>query len=410
MPRGYVRGQTPIQTAKLDAIFVQLEQDILDDIARRLKATKKITSTADWQINRLNYLGNSSQRIAAMIQKATGLGEAEMAKLYSDAARKTYTRDADLYNAVGKAQVPFSNNAELQQLVRAISVQSNGSIENITRSTGFMVRDRAGRLRFTPVSDIYNQYLDQNVTEMLSGAFDYNTMIRKTVTELTNSGLRSVDYASGRSYRVDAAARMTLLTGYGQVTSRVTFANANQLGTDRFEVAWHPGARPSHQLWQGRVYTRRQLETVCGYGSVWGLCGANCRHVFYPWIEGYSRRQWPDSELARLDKQENTPKSYKGKDYTTYEATQQQRKLEANLRAYNERIDMFEMAGASEEDILASRAKFLALAEQYRDFSERFGLPEQWERVYTTGKTGMTTKKPTAPKTKPKKPTRTTAT
>lgn len=366
---------------KVDKLLLNLEQDVLDDIVRRLKAGKGITSSADWQINRLTLLGNGSQDAERMIKTAAGKTDAEMARLYASAANAAYTRDKDLYTAVGKVPVPYSQNGELQQLVHAISSQTAGTIQNITGSTGFMVKDATGALRFTTTSQIYTDYLDRNLAAMASGAFDYNTMIRKTVAELTNSGLRSVDYASGRSNRVDVAVRRAILTGYGQLTSRVTFFNAQQLGTDLFEVSWHPNARPEHQIWQGRVYTRRQLETVCGYGRVDGLCGANCRHVFYPFINGISKRQWSDEDLARYKLEENAKREFRGKEYTDYEATQEQRRLETQMRAYLERASLLAEADAEEGEIVTVKARIQALKERYRALSRFFKLPEQWERV-----------------------------
>ena len=42
---------------KIAARYIGLEERILQDIARRIKKTGEITSTADWQINRLRILG-----------------------------------------------------------------------------------------------------------------------------------------------------------------------------------------------------------------------------------------------------------------------------------------------------------------------------------------------------------------
>mgnify|MGYP002508528592 CR=1 FL=1 len=73
---------------------------------------------------------------------------------------------------------------------------------------------------------------------------------------MTASGLRTVDYASGHSNRVDVAARRALLTGMGQLTGHISDMNGQLLGTDKFEVDWHHGARPDHAKWQGRGIVR----------------------------------------------------------------------------------------------------------------------------------------------------------
>lgn len=102
-----------------------------------------------------------------------------------------------------------------------------------------------------------------------------------------------MDYASGHTNRADVAAARAVLTGVNQITAQVSEHNAEKLDTEYFEVSWHPCARPDHQTWQGKVFSRKELGTVCGYGTVTGLCGANCRHTFHPFIPGVSERLYP---------------------------------------------------------------------------------------------------------------------
>lgn len=136
------------------------------------------------------------------------------------------------------------------QLVSAVASQTNASLKNITQSLGFAVRGADGKLSFSPIADYYQQTLDSAMLDIASGAFDYNTVLKRTVKEMTNSGLRTVDYASGWSNRVDVAARRAVVTGMSQLTAKVNEDNAQQLDTDWFEVTWHSGARPEHQVWQ----------------------------------------------------------------------------------------------------------------------------------------------------------------
>ena len=87
--------------------------------------------------------------------------------------------------------------------------------------------------------------LDSAMLDIASGAFDYNTVLMRTVKQLTNSGLRSVDYATGWSNRVDVAARRAVMTGMSQLTAKVNEDNMTALDTEYVEVSWHSGARPS---------------------------------------------------------------------------------------------------------------------------------------------------------------------
>ena len=78
------------------------------------------------------------------------------------------------------------------------------------------------------------------------------------------------------------------------------------------EVTAHEGARPTHAVWQGRVYHRggavvhdgeryEDFEAATGYGTGPGLCGWNCRHNFYPFYPGVSVHSYTDERLAELD-------------------------------------------------------------------------------------------------------------
>ena len=120
------------------------------------------------------------------------------------------------------------------------------------------------------------------------------------------------------------AARRAVLTGVAQVCGKINEYHAQQLGTEYFEVDWHSGARPAHAVWQGRVYSRQQLVSVCGLGTVTGLLGANCYHMYYPFFPGISVRNYTDEWLDEQNKKDNTPKSFDGKEYTAYEARQKQ--------------------------------------------------------------------------------------
>lgn len=161
--------------------------------------------------------------------------------------------------------------------------------------------------------------------------------------------------------------------------------NADKLGTDKFEVSWHGTARPEHQEWQGKVYTKEQLASVCGLGSVTGLLGANCRHTYFPFIEGVSERIYTDEQLRAMNERENKPKYYNGKPYTSYEATQRQRYLETSMRAQRQKIKLLEEAGADEQDITLVKCKYRRLSQEYTAFSKQMGLPQERDRIYADG-------------------------
>lgn len=379
----------------MEQLYRSLQLNIMSDLTERLKANgEEITSAADWQINRLYELGVSKDEIDSLIQSTLNVSDDEIDRIYDEVVKSGYARNEELYTSKGKEYIPYAENKQLQQLVKAVKNQTKSECRNITGSLGFAVRNADNTLSFTPLADFYQRTLDNGLMQIASGAVDYNTVLKRAVKAMTDSGLRTVDYASGWSNRVDVAVRRALMTGFNQVVAKVNEDNAEQLGTEYFEVSYHRGARPTHQVWQGRVYSKKELETVCGLGTVTGLCGANCYHSYSPFIKGIDTPTYSEEELDRMNEEENTPKEYNGRQYTAYEAQQRQRQLETAMRADRQKIELLTHGGADYDTITGAKVRYFQRQDEYVKFSKAMGLPEQWERITVDGKNALGSKLP----------------
>ena len=371
--------------SKIAARYIGLEERILQDIARRIKKVGEITSTADWQINRLRILGYSSEDIEREIKKTLDASYPEMFELYDKVIDWEYVRNKDIYEQINAEFIPYEENRQLQQITDAIIQQCLEDLENVTKSLGFYL-DYNGRKILTPLSQVYTNYLDNACFDVVTGAFDYGSVLRRVVTQLTNSGLRKIEYGSGYASRVEVAARRAVMTGVANLTGEIADYNAKKLGTEYFEVEWHAGARPAHSVWQGRVWTKEQLYSVCGLGTVTGLLGANCYHTYYPFFPGISERNWSDDWLEEQNRKESKPKEFQGKEYTLYEAKQRQRQMETAMRAQREKVQMLQDSGADRQEVMLQKAKYQGQLNEYAVFSRKMGLKEERERIYIDGR------------------------
>lgn len=366
---------------KIAARYISLEERILQDIARRIKKTGEITSTADWQINRLRILGYSSEDIEREIKKTLDASYPEMFELYDKVIDWEYVRNKDVYEQINAEFIPYEENRQLQHITDAIIQKSLEDLENVTRSLGFYL-DYNGRKVLTPLSQVYTNYLDNACFDIVTGAFDYGSVLRRVVTQLTNSGLRKIEYGSGYASRVEVTARRAVMTGVANLTGEIADYNAKKLGTEYFEVEWHAGARPTHAVWQGQVWTKEQLYSVCGLGTVTGLLGANCYHTYYPFFPGISERNWSDDWLEEQNRKESKPKEFRGKEYALYEAKQRQRQMETAMRAQREKVQMLQNGGADRQEVMLQKAKYQGQLNEYAAFSRKMGLKEERERIY----------------------------
>lgn len=366
---------------RMEMKWTEAESRIIQDIARRIRKSGKITSTADYQINRLVELGRSTEEIEKILQEALGATREEMYKLYDDVSNWQYVRNKDLYEQINREFIPPEENEWLKQISSAAKEQTEDALINLSQSYGFAVM-MGTRKVFMPFAQYYQKYVDEAIMDIISGGFDYNTVIRRVVTQMTNSGLRTVDYASGHSNRTPVAVRRAVLTGVAQITGKIAEQNAANLGTEYYEVDWHSGARPEHRIWQGKVYSYKELETVCGLGTVTGLHGANCYHDYYPFVPGVSERLYTDEWLEEQNRKEEQTKDWNGKDYNLYEQTQKMRQMETSMRAQREKVDALKAAKADVDEITIARAKYQAQLNEYSQFCKKMGLKEQRERIY----------------------------
>lgn len=375
--------------SELEKLYLKLEDDLISDICRRIKLAGRLTDTAEYQVLRMKELGAGTEYIKRKIAEYSQLSDDAVDRMFFDAAQVSDDFYREAYSKANKDYVPFEYNDFFQQIVTANINQTNGELRNFTRSMGFSYRGSNGVRRFHDTAETYRDCLDYAFTQVETGAADYITAVRNAARRLTESGLQFVDYSSGVVNHADVAVRRAVLTGISQVTGKIAEHNAAELDTDIVEVTAHAGARPDHAEWQGGWYSLsgkskkyRSLAEATGYGRVDGLKGANCRHDFYPVIEGIDKPMYIAEELANIDPPPFTDKN--GKTYTYYEATQRQRTMERAIRKTKREILAADSSGDS--DMFTAKSVLLRRQrEEYNRFSKAAGLLTQNERNQVVG-------------------------
>lgn len=388
----------------LIALTQEMEENILLDICRRIRQEGYITATAEIQISAMIDLGYSAQEIQREISRITSLSQETIQEMYEKAAIESDRFEKEVYQKMGKKPVEYKDNRFLKAEVDRISRQTKNEFRNITQSLGFSVK-RNGKTVFLPASRAYQHVLDRANLEIQSGAFDAKTAIKRAVKELADSGLKMVDYASGRKDSLEVAIRRATITGLNQVSEKVTDWRIEEMESPLVEVSAHGGARDrgsgfvNHKSWQGKVYYwkerdkwgRRDLAkkypdfvSSTGYGNVAGLEGANCRHSKRVFIDGVSVREWTDKELRNIDPPDVM---WKGKKYTRYDATQYQRALEVKARKYERDLIAFEELGlgTDDKDYQNIAIRLQRVKGEYKAFSAKAKLRTQQERMQIYG-------------------------
>lgn len=298
-------------------IYSQVEQDILEDIARRVVKTGYFTDTAQWQLKKAKEFGYLQGNVQDILAKATGLSQKEVQKLMTAAGTKSLAFDDVIYKAAGMSPVAVSQSPALMAMLLQGVDTTMALIGNYTKTTA-------------KVSTVaFNSILDRAYIQIISGAFDPTTALKRAIKELATSGIEKIAYPSGATASIETAVRRAVTTGVNQSVAKLQLLRAEEMGCELVETSSHAGARPSHAEWQGKVFCIKghhkrygDFYRETGYGTGAGLCGWNCYHSFYPYFEGLSTPSFshdPSKDAGRTNDED-------------YERQQKQRYYERKIR------------------------------------------------------------------------------
>lgn len=350
-------------------LFTDAEQEIIADMARRIRNAEAWISSVDYQNQKLLEAGVLQEDILTALSGLTARSNAELRKLMQEAGSLALRADSAVYEAAGLAVPSFRDSKPLTDILNAGYKATAAEMRNLCRVTA----NTAARQ--------FERVLDTAWMKVNSGAFDLESSIRSAIKELAEKGVEAIKYkASGRTDTIEVAVRRAVQTGVNQTAGKLQEELADELDCDLVEVTAHEGARPSHAAWHGRIYSRSgnhpkypDFRASTGFGKVDGLCGVNCRHSFGPYIEG-SPPVWSEEKLAELEK----PKyEYNGKMLTEYEASQVQRKNEREIRRWK-RVEAAMKADGL--DTSEASAKIAAWNRRQEDFLRQTGFKRQYER------------------------------
>lgn len=337
----------------LDAMpdaFVQLaqqvEDEILQDVARRIGKMGTLTETADWQLWRYQQTEAVRENVVKLLAKYSGKSEATIRRLLKEAATEAMEREDAIYYHYNLEPTPFEESAALNNLLNAGARQTCGTWRNLTATTA------------NTVSGAFERTLDVAWGKVATGAFDYKTAVKQAVDSLADE-MPEITYPSGHTDSLEVAARRAVLTGVNQTAGKLQEARMDEMNVEFVETSAHGGARPSHAEWQGRRFHRGgavdylgkhypDFEQATGYGTGAGLCGWNCRHTFFAvFPELGDPPTWTEESLQELNAWNI---EYNGKLYTQYEVNQMQRARERNVRKWKKRYLAESAAGLDTTD------------------------------------------------------------
>ena len=369
-------------------------------IGESVKKIRGLTPTQAHQLVQILKYNGNYEEIVNEILRLTNLNIQDIDAIFNEMAKKDYEFAEQFYKYRGVEYVPYNQNKALLRQVNALASITKQEMFNYARATnlGYSIRDLQGNVRFVGLKETYNRVLDEAVLNVGTGVDTFDNAMSKIMKEVGGSGLKTVDYASGRSIRLDSAARMHLKGALRTLHNEIQKQVGEEFDFDGYEISVHSNPAVDHEKTQGRQFSIEEYEKLNNgleakdyKGNTYTLdhdhkngfrpiSTMNCYHYVFSIVLGVNKPEYSEEQLQKIIDDNDKGAIIDGKHYTNYEITQLQRSFERRIREQKD-IQILAKASGNKELVKESQDRITQLTNKYKEISKISGLPTRMDRL-----------------------------
>lgn len=314
----------------LAAVYLEIEAEMVHELVVAMLDSDLGPDYWRAQVAMSNLRLEDEIRLRQVIERHRGDAVAAVRREVETALEKSDRHDLEVLKTALGVELPSITHEQVALVCRTVA-------EMIERDNVAML---AG------AREAWYREVSWALLQTATGHMSHTEAVESATLDLARRGIDMVQYrdptTGNKTVRnhADVAVRRHVRSQIAQESARRTELLCEQAGATFVEVSSHYGSRPSHQDWEGRVYSLKGRVTVGGvtYEDFWEatgyeglrgahtalgdrLCGVNCRHHFGPWAPGIPRAYHPN------------PKHPSGRtNDEIYQLTQRQRAMERAIR------------------------------------------------------------------------------
>ncbi len=342
---------TPYEALKLSQkitdLFLGLETDLMQNIAKQMSTNMEISSTSQWRIRKLAQLGALDKQNIKTIAEYVGIAPGLIREAVEMAALEEIKKLDPAYQQIVKAgilegNVPQKISPELAKALKAFQKQAQTDLNLVNTVMRYKAKAAYTKLIHSTAElaekQTFLDVLGKNTGGVVTGSMARTEALRTTLKEFSEKGIPAFVDKTGREWTPEAYVNMDIRTTVNNVAHQTQFNRMDEYGIDLIEVSSHAGARPLCAEDQGKIFDRSNKSKKyphwknSSYGKPAGILGINCGHQIYPFVEGANIQRY----FPTVDKDEND---------RLYKESQQQRALERTVRQNRRNINMLEATG-----------------------------------------------------------------
>ena len=389
---------TPNEILKLSEPVEQVYSNIVDalliNMGKHFNSGHSL-STEQWEIRKLAELGQLNKESIEIIASLTGQNkELITAALENAAYMATKDIEPELKKAAQKGAIQNAaadNVIASQSIVQALNAYEQQAMDKLNLVNTTMLESTLAQYRkvITNTVNIERQMkaaqevLNIATGKVITGTESRQQALRQALSQIHKEGITGFYDRIGRKWSPEAYVNMDIRTTVHNTAIEAVKIRQEDYGVDIFRVSRHSGARPLCYPYQGRYFSwnnksgtftdgegkRHRYSPISStsYGKPAGLFGINCGHHPITMIPGVSiPRDRPEQDKEENDK--------------VYAESQEQRRLEREIRYSKQKAAMMEAAG-DKEGFEKEAVKIREKQADYNAFCKKTGRTKRLDRT-----------------------------
>ena len=402
-----------------DKRFGNYNTKVLEELGNVIKQFKDLTPSQAYELGQQLKYNTTVKDLLNELSKISGLSVKDLKAILEKVARENIGFADVYYRSRGLETPIYEQNKALQRLVSSVYSISGAEFKNIAKSTGFRLLGDNGEPLLLDIDETYKYVIDKCVIAISQGKETYQQSMRNTLKQLSDSGVRRIDYANNYSRRIDSSVRMNVLDAVREVSNQSQMLFGEEFDYNAVEVSHHSNSAPDHsnndiengkfdidghqfvkldilkeQIKNGmeKEITLKDIDEVnhrvkCKDKWYYDFDYINnnlnrpvstmsCYHYIFSVVLGVSRPQFTDKQLEEDKKKNNDGFEFEGKHYTFYEGEQLLNRIALEIRK-NKDTQIMAKSSGDDDLILSSQTKITQLTTKYRQVVKVSGLPNK---------------------------------
>lgn len=388
----------------------------LKKIGEVIRQIRDIRPTEAHQLEQLLKYGGNYDEIINELTRYTKMNVADIEKIFDNYAKADYQFAKKFYNYRGAPYISFDENFALNEQTQVLTNIAQNEMYNFSRTNvlGYTINNADGIPQFYGLRETYNRVVDEAFLNVSQGKETFDSAMSKVMSDIGGSGLKTLNYESGRAIRLDSAVRMHMKSRLRELHNETQMIIGEQIDANGVEISVHSNPADDHAEVQGRQFSINQYDengnlikegeweklqrgevakdytgklVQLGHSKRGGyrpISELNCYHYVFSVVLGVSEKEYDNDELQEIIDNTNEKFEFDGKKYNMYEGTQLQRNIERRIREQKDR-QILAKASKNNELILKSQKKITELTNKYKKLSDISGLPMKMKRMRVAG-------------------------